>query len=185
MTEVFEAASGGEQRSSLWAKARNIYNVAHGIKDREQFDVLIDFFYEMRGRATGFRFKDWSDYTLLSPTSLSPGNGSQTAFQLVKNYAIAGQAYTRNIYKPVAGTVLSVTVDSVAMVLDVDYTVNSSTGILTFAVPPANGISPVVGAAEFDVPVRFDTDSLDATHEFWETQSWPSIPLKELRAGEI
>ena len=32
-----------------------------------------------------------------------------------------------------------------------------------------------------ELRVDGDTDHLDATHEFWNTQSWSSIPLIEVR----
>jgi len=54
------------------------------------------------------------------------------------------------------------------------------TGVVTFAVAPASGIAITAGF-EFDVPVRFDTDTLDVTLDFERLGSITSIPLIEVR----
>ena len=61
-TDIVTAQSGHEQRNSNWAEARARYNVAHGVKSQTQLDALIAFFRARKGRACGFRFKDWIDY---------------------------------------------------------------------------------------------------------------------------
>lgn len=179
-TEVFASVSGGEQRSALWSAAKAEYNVAHGIKTREQMDVLVAFFYEMRGRATGFRFKDWLDFTITG-MQFGVGDNTTTIFQLSKTYNTASaQKYVRAIRKPVQGTLSGFLVGGVPQIENTSYTVDYTTGLVTFSVPPPSGHVVVAGLAEFDVPVRFDVDHLDVAHEFWETMSWPSIGLKEL-----
>ena len=42
------------------------------------------------------------------------------------------------------------------------WSVNATTGVVTFAAPPATG-ALVTAGFEFDAPVRFDTDRLDVT----------------------
>jgi uncharacterized protein (TIGR02217 family) len=58
--------------------------------------------------------------------------------------------------------------------------VDTSTGLVTFAVPPGAGV-PVTAGFEFDVPVRFDSDTLDVTLDIERLGSITSIPLVELR----
>ena len=60
------------------------------------------------------------------------------------------------------------------------WTVNTSTGVLTFVAPPAPG-SAITAGFEFDVPVRFNTDTLDVTLDFERLGSITSIPLIEVR----
>ena len=60
------------------------------------------------------------------------------------------------------------------------WTVNTTTGLVTFAAAPAPGIAITAGF-EFDVPVRFDTDTLDITLDFERLGSITSIPLIEVR----
>ncbi|MBN8531720.1 MAG: DUF2460 domain-containing protein [Alphaproteobacteria bacterium] len=175
-TDIVETVAGHEQRNANWAAARARYNVAHGVRTQEQLDELIAFFRARRGRAHGFRFKDWTDFKGIAQL-IGTGNGSQTAFQLVKVYTSGGETETRVIAKPVAGT-LAVYKDGV---LQGDgYSVNTVTGIITFSVAPANGVA-VSADFEFDVPVRFDTDRLSASLEAYGVHAWSDIPLVELR----
>lgn len=177
-TKIFESASGFEQRNVLWDEARAKYNVTQGIRSKEDMDTVLAFFYAVRGRATGFRFKDWADYQLVNE-QIATGNSTLTAFNLTKVYAAGATSYTRRIYKPVSGTMV-VTVNSNSQVEGTDYTVNYATGVITFTVPPATG-HPIRVTCEFDVPARFDTDDINITHEDWQTESWSSIDIVELR----
>lgn len=60
------------------------------------------------------------------------------------------------------------------------WTVDATTGVLTFTTAPASGVIVRAGF-EFDVPVRFDTDVLDVTLDFERLGSITSIPLLEIR----
>src|SRR5690606_38607892 len=127
------------------------------------------------------RFKDWGDHRSCLPSgtpsptdqTIGTGNGAITAFQLVKRYVSGGQTWTRTITKPVA--------DSVRVALDgaeqaSGWTVDTTTGVVTFDTAPDNGIAVTAGFA-FDVPVRFDTDALDVTLDLERLGSITSIPL--------
>jgi uncharacterized protein (TIGR02217 family) len=174
-TEVVMNQGGYEQRNSNWGEARGHYNVAHGVKSQQQLDALIAFFRARKGKAYGFRFKDWTDYQGVAEV-LGTGNGVRTAFQLVKHYASGGVTESRTITKPVAGTV-RVYVDAVLQ--NSGVTVDASSGVVTFASAPASGV--VSADFEFDVPVRFDTDRLSATLDSYGAHSWNNIPLVEVR----
>lgn len=60
------------------------------------------------------------------------------------------------------------------------WTVDTTTGLVTFAAAPGAG-SAITAGFEFDVPVRFDTDVLDVTLDLERLGSITSIPLLELR----
>jgi uncharacterized protein (TIGR02217 family) len=187
-TVVFTSDSGYEQRNINWQQTRAQYNVSQGIKTQAQMDVLTDFFFARQGRAFGFRFQDWNDYQLTNQ-QIALGDGYDTSFQIIKTYTSAqaesGQSFTftRNITKIDWSTVTGVTI-GVAQIPPNEYQVDETTGIITFASPPPEDAAIVIGSAQFHVPVRFDTDHLDTTQEFWMTQSWPNIPLVEVRDWE-
>jgi len=82
-TAVVEAGGGFEKRNVNWAAARGKWNVASGLKNRSQVSTLIAFFRARKGKAYGFRFKDWTDYQATAQT-IGVGDGLVTAFQLVK-----------------------------------------------------------------------------------------------------
>lgn len=175
-TDVVILASGHEQRNSNWAEARARYNVAHGVKTRAQLDALIAFFRARKGRAHGFRFKDWSDYQAAG-AEVGLGNGETTVFALSKRYQSGGVIAVRPILKVVAGTV-TVYVDGVAQVSGV--TADLDQGTIAFSSAPAAG-AVITADFEFDVPVRFDTDRLSATLDAYGSHSWQDIPLIEVR----
>lgn len=167
------------------------YDAAYGIKTHQQLYNMLEYFIARDGAATGFRFKDFSDFSSASdgksaPTitdvELGSGDGSTTQFQLIKFYEPGAYQKTRVIEKPVSGTVL-VEVNGVAQTLGVDFTVDTSTGIITFTSAPTSGHIIKVGF-EFDVPVQFGPElgrqALQASLDDFSTGSIPSIPLKEM-----
>lgn len=180
-TEIFVAASGDEQRSSLWADTRAEYNVSHGIRDREAADLVIALFYGVRGRACGFRYKDWADCKLNNEL-IGIGDGTTTKFYFRKTYDPGGGAtpFVRQIFKTKATGDDAMTVNSVA-VLPANFTINHNEGSVTFATAPANGHEVRATLGEFHVPVRFDIDQLPITQAAWETESIENIPLVEIK----
>lgn len=175
-TDVITTYGGYEQRNINWAQARARYNVAHGVKTQAQLDALIAFFRARKGRAHAFRFKDWTDFEAAA-APLGTGDGTATAFPLLKQYASGGVAENRLITKPVTGTV-QVYVGGVLQTAG--YTVDHTSGMVTFDAPPANE-AEVTADFAFDVPVRFDTDQLSARLENYGVRSWLDIPLVEVR----
>ena len=184
-TQIVELASGDEERNASWANSRRRYDVAYGIRRADDLATVVAFFEARNGRLHGFRFKDWGDHKsclpsgTASPTdqAIGTGDGATTAFQLVKRYASGSQTWVRKITKPVAGTV-RVALDGAEQLSG--WTVDTTTGVLTFDTAPAAGVAITAGFA-FDVPVRFDTDVLDVTLDFERLGSITSIPLLEIR----
>ena len=108
---------------------------------------------------------------------LGTGNGTATAFQLVKRYASGAQSWTRSITRPVAGSV-RLALGGVEQLSG--WSVDTTTGVVTFGTAPAAGVTVRAGF-EFDVPVRFDSDTLDVTLDIERLGSITSIPLVEIR----
>jgi uncharacterized protein (TIGR02217 family) len=174
-TDIVITHGGYEHRNINWVQARAKYNVAHGIKTQTQLDALIAFFRARKGRANGFRFKDWSDY---KATAQAIGTGNNKIFQLVKTYTSGGITETRTITKPVSGTVVAY-INSVPQASGA-YSIDITNGKITFVSAPANA-AIITADFEFDVPVRFDTDRLSATLDSYGVNSWSDIPLVEIR----
>jgi uncharacterized protein (TIGR02217 family) len=175
-TDIVVSQSGHEQRNINWVEARARYDVAHGVKSKTQLSTLIAFFRARKGRAYGFRFKDWSDYSAVGQL-IALGDGAQNNFQLIKNYISDGITETRNITKPVNGTV-KIYMDGAEQTtgISIDYV----TGQVTFVIAPVAD-SAISADFEFDVPVRFDTDRLSAELDAYGVHSWQNIPLIEVR----
>lgn len=183
-TFVFEGQSGIEQRHQAWSRHRLRYDVSYGIRDKSDMDTVRAFFYNMKGKATGFRFKDWGDYELVDE-NIGTGDGSETVFNITKTYTSGSETYVRRIFKPIASG-LVVKVAGVTQTLTTDYTVNATTGVITFTAGGTPGMGEAVTVTcEFDVPVRFDTDRLSASHDGYLTESWGSIPLVEIIIEDV
>jgi len=175
-TTVLPLASGFEKRNIDWAEARGDWDVGYGIDTKENLEAVIAFFWARQGRARGFRFKDWSDFEI-EAGNIGTGDGAETAFQVRKQYVSGLVTYNRLITKLVSGT-LTVYFDGVEQLSG--YTVDNDTGIITFAPAVPNNVVITVDA-QFDVPVRFDTDKLDVSMEVFNAGEVNNIPIIELR----
>lgn len=187
LTEIVTLANGFEERNSPWADSRRRYDAGLGMRALSDIDTLIAFFEARRGRLYGFRWKDWSDYrssgSLVTPgfedQVLGTGDGVQTAFQLQKTYRSGEVTYTRVIRKPVLGSV-RVGLQGDVQTEAVDFTFDTATGIVTFADAPPQGATVTAGF-EFDVPVRFDTDSIQTSAASFKAGDIPNVPVVEVR----
>jgi uncharacterized protein (TIGR02217 family) len=184
-TQIVELASGDEERNASWANSRRRYDVSYGIRRADDLAAVVAFFEARGGRLHGFRFRDWSDYKSGLPSNvpspldqpLGTGDGTTSTFQLVKHYTSGAQSWTRTITKPVAGTV-RVALNGVEQAAG--WSADTTTGLVTFVAPPPASVAVTAGF-EFDVPVRFDSDTLDVTLDIERFGSITSIPLVELR----
>ncbi len=186
-TDVVTLANGHEERNTPWAHSRRVYDAGLGMRSIDDLQLLIAFFEARLGQMYGFRWKDWADYktgkTALSVAfddqSIGYGDGVRAAFQLTKTYRSGAHSYRRPITKPVAGTV-RVGVEQDELREGVEYEVDASTGILTFAHPPDPEMEIFAGF-EFDVPVRFDTDRILISVESFQAGQVPDVPVIEVR----
>lgn len=175
-TDIVTTFSGYEQRSINWDKARGRWNIATGIKSKADIDALIAFFRARRGRAIGFRFKDWSDYSATAAV-IGTGDAATTTFQLKKQYSSGAVSVDRTINKPVSGTL---TIYENAVEKTSGVSLDTTTGIVTLTPAPGSGVT-ITADFEFDVPVRFDTDQMDTVMDTDVLGNWSSIPLIEIR----
>jgi uncharacterized protein (TIGR02217 family) len=174
-TDVVMTASGREERNSRWAHSRRRYNAGVGVKSVADLHAVIDFFEARRGRLHAFRFKDHADFKAADQV-IGMGDGVTASFQLIKTYGAPSRLYVRKISAPMAGTVL-VAVNGVPTTA---FTLNAMTGVVTFNSAPAAGAA-ITASFEFDVPVRFDVDSITVNLSHFEAGDIPEIPLVEVR----
>lgn len=173
-TSVITLDNGNESRNSDWAVSRGQWDIGYGIRRRADLQAVIDFFYGRRGKARGFRFKDWLDF---SATAETMGAGStNTRRVLQKTYSPALNPYVRRITLPVVGTI-TVYVDNFAADPE-DWTLEAN-GVILFDSDPGGNVKATF---EFDVPVRFDTDNLPVTLNTYNEGDITNIPILELRS---
>jgi len=170
-TTVVTSINGFEQRNINWLHGRGKWDVSTGIKNEQDISEVLAFFRAKHGKAYGFRFKDWSDYKAVEQM-IGTGDGKEMKFRLCKHYKSGTHEYVRLISKPVAGS-LKISVAG-------NYTLDSTTGIIIFAVPPAAG-QEIICDFEFDVPARFDTDQIVVRAAGPGRFVVDSIPITEIR----
>ena len=184
-TEIVALGSGFEERNAVWANSRRRYDAGSGVKTLDDLHALVAFFEARSGRLHGFRFKDAADFKSCAPgveiaptdQPLGNGDGTTTTFPLTKAYISDPSRWTRTIKKPVAGTV-RIAVSGVERTSG--WSVDAATGLVTIAAAPASGAAVTAGF-EFDVPVRFDTDSLLVNLAAFTAGEIPSIPIVEIK----
>ncbi|MBZ6076416.1 DUF2460 domain-containing protein [Microvirga puerhi] len=185
-TDIVTLASGREHRNSRWAQSRRRYDAGLGVRSIDALHAVIAFFEERRGRLIGFRFRDRADWRSGPPSKeptpldqrIGTGDGAARQFQLVKTYGSTHAPYQRTIAKPDGATV-RLALDGTEQEAGPAFSCNPTTGLITFATPPAPGVAVTAGFS-FDVPVRFDSDELDIDLSAFEAGAIPQIPLIEI-----
>ncbi|WP_373353212.1 TIGR02217 family protein [Pseudoroseicyclus sp. CXY001] len=186
-TEIVTLANGFEERNAPWAHARRRYDAGMGLRSLDDLEALIAFFEARQGQLHGFRWKDWADYRSAAQAAavgpgdqlIAVGDHATASFQLVKAYRSGPAEYLRPIRKPVAGSV-RIGLSGDELLEGVDWEVDTATGLVTFAVPPAAD-AQITAGFEFDVPVRFDTDRIAVSVASFRAGELPSVPVVELR----
>lgn len=184
-TEIVTLGSGFEERNAVWANSRRRYDVGYGVKTLDDLHAVIAFFEARLGRLHAFRFRDFADWKSSAPggtpaptdQALGIGDGATTSFQLAKAYTSGSASWPRTVKKPVTGSV-RIAIDGDE--LESGWSVNDTTGIVTFGAAPADGAAITAGF-EFDTPVRFDSDALSINLANFNAGEIPSIPLVEVR----
>lgn len=195
-TIVSETMSGREERVQRHASIRHRYDVSLNGRSHVDIGTMRRFYAARGGLANGFRFKDEHDYNTTvighnwegesntpdpEDQVIGTGDGSAVAFQLVKRYTDAAGSYVREIRKPVADTV-RIAVDGVEVFSPADWSVDDTTGLVTFTSAPALA-DVVTWGGEFDVPVRFGEGAgevLSASLDGPGIADMPSVPMIEL-----
>ena len=164
-TIINKSKNGNELRISNYDYPLLSYNVINDIKTKKELEDIINFFKLVKGRAYGFKFKDWLDYKVINQ-NIAVADGEQKDFQLIKTYNINNKLQTRKITKPKQVSIFINNQD-----ITTNISINYENGIITFNTPPEK--DTIISASfEFYVPVRFDNDKIE-------------IVMKNEKVGEI
>lgn len=118
-----------------------------------EYQDLVAFYNLANGAANLFRFNDPDD-NAVAAQSFGVGNGATVAFQLLRARGGLNFAWVDPVFYPVTAQIL---VDGVPKATPADYSI-STTGLVTFTAPPANG-ALLTWTGTFNWLVRFDDDS--------------------------
>lgn len=150
-TRINELRSGVERRNAEWDRALGRYAVRYLNLHEEDHEQVVAAHHACKGALIGFRLKDWSDYQAQGEV-IGFGTGAMESYQLQKTYVFGSLSTTRDIYKPVQGTI-TIYQDGSPIAASIDYT----TGV---AMVSATNGAEVTWSGEFDTPVRFSDDRL-------------------------
>jgi uncharacterized protein (TIGR02217 family) len=163
-TDKMLMVNGQERRFQNRTVAIHSYRYGFRNKHRSEIAELKAFFMDRRGDFKSWLLKDWGDFSATAEV-IGVGDGVTRDFQLVKTYTAGFNPYTRIIRHLKAGTIV---IKIAGAVQDNSGSPNayhvSSTGLVSFATPPAVG--SITWDGEFYVPVRFDGDTFPISVDY-------------------
>lgn len=149
MTSVNQVYSGRDSRIVAWTQARVRFEVGRRSMKAADTATLDAFFRSVKGRAYGFRIKDWTDYACTTANgALTPVTASEGLYQLVKVYTNGALSESRLIQKPVSGSV-SIYKNGVLQ----GYTLDTTTGIATLPSIAGESITAITVGASTQITV--------------------------------
>lgn len=138
-TSIVIRQSGAEQANINWSESRGRWDLGGRNVDKAKILTMQSFFRRRRGKAVAFRYKDWNDWQ--ATDEVLAITGAPTA-QLIKTYSGTGDAYVRNIKKPVAG---SVTIKRGGSAYT-GATLDTTTGVVTLPVDISKNVTAITKA---------------------------------------
>ncbi|ACC76155.1 DUF2460 domain-containing protein [Paraburkholderia phymatum] len=182
LTVVTPVYSGRDGRMVAWTQARIRFEVGRRAMNTADTATLDAFFRTVKGRAYGFRIKDWTDFSCTTAQGILTATGTSGQYQLCKQYTNGALFENRLIQKPVVGTVA---IYKNAVLIASGLTLDTTTGLVTITPTPL--VTDVLTwSGQFDVPVRFDVDEMkkqimDRAGGGDLFVDWGSIPIIEIR----
>ena len=173
-TDVVEYDSGINQRNKVWDAPRRHWFINWNVMRDEYQLKVIEVLNRAKGRYDTVFLRDRWDYTA---TSTFAGDGTTKTFQLYKTYYPGTEQWSEDKKSIKSGTT-AVTLDGVPQ--PSGWSVNCSTGILTFDAAPGNGIA-IVATFEFYFKAIFTEDSFNQVKAYPDIWEFAIIELVEAK----
>lgn len=171
-TDVVFVSSGFENTNQNWAQSKCEFEASHGLKTQAQLDDLVTFFRICAGRATFFRYKDWSDFSVTTSqgriSTAAVGDGTPGPMQLVKRYTWGSYTTDRLIKKPTASPAPSVYRAGVLKTLTTHYTMDLL-GNVTWGSDASSSASSITPGATTQVVLGANPGTLIAGQKIYLT----------------
>ncbi len=205
-TQIVHLASGFRKVNLRWSQKLRKFPIGYNLRSPEDVYTILRIFEAVNGPADSFLIRDWNDWNttqgsmekgdealvtnldqplLNTVTDTIVTDGVTKIFQLVKDYSVGATAtHRRTVKKPIPGTVTAA-VNGVAMTEGPDFSLDTSTGLMTFVLAPGASESPehvtITWGGQFYTPVAFTGDDFLASLETYDGSSVPNIELLEVR----
>lgn len=176
-TYVNEGFSGFEHRNRNWVQSKGTWQILLNGKPQPYFEQVYNFMLNVGGKADAFRLFWALDFSA-SGATIATADGVKTQFQLQKQYVTNTRTYTRIVSKPITSRVKDFQGNSLTDTVKVydnavlqthnagyvsgggvQYTLDETTGVITFATAPTSG-HIITADFQFHFPVRFDIDDM-------------------------
>ncbi len=154
-----EALNGRQTINVNWARTLRQYEFGFVPLDVALWQTVEGLFEVTEGGAFGMLLLDPKDQTAKIADGFCTAVGAGT-YQLQKKYTSAGSTRTksRKITRPIA-TGFNIKSSGISLVQGSEYTLNTTTGVVTIAAAPAAGV--LTWSGSFYVPVHFASDAID------------------------
>jgi uncharacterized protein (TIGR02217 family) len=190
-TAIVSCPSGFKQRNINRADHVGRWAISYDLLTEEALKELYDFFVARRGMAYGFRFlaPEAHEVQASAPEQFGTGDGADTTFQLQRVHTSGPRSYTRQIVKPMAGSLTyvpgtsEIKIYANAVEQTSGVTVSSTAGIVTFSVAPANGVV-LTWSGVYHVPVTFGRDTFESQIDIGSTSLF-GIEIVEMLPVEL
>lgn len=190
-TAIISCPSGFKQRNINRADFLGRWAISFDLLTEAGLKELYDFFVARRGMAYGFRFvaPEANEVQASAPELFGTGDGADTTFQLQRVHTSGPRSYTRQIVKPMAGSLTYVPGAGTIKIYDngveqtSGITVNSTTGVVTFDVAPTNGHA-LTWSGEYHVPVTFGSDRFESQIDIGSTSLF-GVEIVEMLPVEL
>jgi len=192
---VLRNRKGLEYRASPWNRQLQTYDIRYGLRKAEDVLNVIRFYSSRNGSEHSFKFKDPIDNTtaadgVSSPTNLdeywfqasADASGDYLYHQLFKTYSDNGFDKKIPIRCPIAATVTILKNGAISLTQGTDYSVNESSGKITFVSGRFVKGDILTFGCSFYTPVRFDEQSNISLLE--NISDWNDRELPEIRLIE-
>lgn len=180
-TKVVQLRNKRSRRNAAWSQPKHVFTVPFTDRFPEHYRQVLDTHLICRGRWHAFRIRNQLDY-VASGQVFGAGDGSTNVFQLGRLITLGGESLLMEIHA------LSIAPDAPTPQAFVDgtpvsATFNNRTGVVTFAVAPADG-SVLSWSGYFDVWVRFLSDDLPFSIDNKTGLGWVVNGQAELEEAE-
>lgn len=190
-TSIIELPSGQEFRRSWRANGIKKWRIKKELLTRLDVKYLETFFRTMRGRAFGFRMRDWNSYIAVDePVGLLTNTTGQLQIRFLE--PVTNSVEIQKITKPVLSANIDNNTSSLSYSPDIslkrngvawassgNWTLDRTTGIVTYNASQAG--QTITWSGSYDWPVRFNTDEAMFQREALDIHDWSDISLIELK----
>ena len=199
-TQILKTISGREVRSSHNPFALQEYVIKNCKLKLEEFEEFNAFFRNCRGMGCSFKMKDYSDYTAqnqdleeeieIENQDLGQDLGQNLCqglsiknFHLFKEYTFSGLSYKRRVYKPIAKSIQIISSHSQQHLSDDKYEFDYEKALLK--INTQEDAKSLKVSFDFDIEVRFETDSFEYSFSDDGGILLKDIKLKEIYIAEL